>query len=45
MLESSSLAARGLGFVLGLKHAIDPDHIAVVTTFLSGRRSNSGGPA
>lgn len=31
-----SLAATlGLGFVLGLKHALDPDHLAAVSTFAS----------
>ena len=38
MNESSNLLVLGLGFVLGLKHATDPDHIVAVTTFLGEER-------
>ena len=38
MTESSNLLVLGLGFVLGLKHATDPDHIVAVTTFLGEER-------
>jgi hypothetical protein len=38
MSESSNLIVLGLGFVLGLKHATDPDHIVAVTTFLGEER-------
>ena len=38
MSESSDLLVLGLGFVLGLKHATDPDHIVAVTTFLGKER-------
>jgi hypothetical protein len=38
MRESSDLVVLGLGFVLGLKHATDPDHIVAVTTFLGKER-------
>jgi hypothetical protein len=38
MLESSGLALMGLGFVLGLKHATDADHIVAVTTMLGKER-------
>lgn len=34
MLETSSLVVLGIGFLLGLKHATDPDHIVAVTTFI-----------
>jgi len=32
--ESSNVAVLGLGFLLGLKHATDPDHIVAVSTFV-----------
>jgi len=35
---SSNLIVLGLGFILGLKHALDPDHILAVTTFLGTER-------
>src|SRR4051812_16100920 len=38
MLQSSGLALMGLGFVLGLKHATDADHIVAVTTMLGRER-------
>ena len=38
MTESSGLALMGLGFVLGLKHATDADHIVAVTTLLGKER-------
>ncbi len=38
MLETSSLAVLGIGFLLGLKHATDPDHIVAVTTFVGKER-------
>ena len=38
MHESSDFLVLGLGFVLGLKHATDPDHIVAVTTFLGKER-------
>jgi sulfite exporter TauE/SafE len=34
MSEPSNLLVLGLGFMLGLKHAADPDHIVAVTTFV-----------
>ena len=27
----------GVGFVLGLRHALDPDHVVAVTTMASGK--------
>lgn len=39
MVESSLVAILGLGFLLGLKHATDADHVAAVTTFVSQERS------
>jgi len=36
--ETSNLAVLGLGFILGLKHATDPDHIVAVTTFVGKER-------
>ena len=38
MSGTSNLLVLGLGFVLGLKHATDPDHIVAVTTFLGEER-------
>lgn len=35
----SQASALGLGFVLGLKHALEADHLAAVTTIVSERRS------
>ena len=37
MLASLSLLA--IGFLLGIRHAADPDHVVAITTILSGRRS------
>ena len=31
--DTSNLAVLGLGFVLGIKHAMDPDHVVAITTF------------
>ncbi|HYR91764.1 MAG TPA: urease accessory protein UreH [Terriglobia bacterium] len=39
MNETSLLFVLGVGFVLGLKHATDPDHIVAVTTFVGKERS------
>jgi len=38
-MSTSPLAALGLGFVLGLRHALDVDHLAAVSTIVSQRRS------
>jgi sulfite exporter TauE/SafE len=38
-MHESMLATLGLGFVLGLKHATEADHLAAVSTIVSGRRS------
>jgi ABC-type nickel/cobalt efflux system permease component RcnA len=40
-LESNAalLGALGLGFVLGLKHALDADHVVAVSTIVSEHRS------
>src|SRR5262245_26950753 len=38
MSEASNLAVLGLGFILGLNHATDPDHIVAVTTVLGNER-------
>jgi sulfite exporter TauE/SafE len=38
MNQASDLVVLGLGFILGLKHATDPDHIVAVTTFLGKQR-------
>jgi hypothetical protein len=38
MTESSNMAVLGLGFLLGLKHATDPDHIIAVSTFIGKER-------
>jgi sulfite exporter TauE/SafE len=36
---TSPLAVLGLGFALGLRHALDVDHLAAVSTIVSERRS------
>ena len=36
---SSPLAILGFGFVLGLRHALDVDHLAAVSTIVSRQRS------
>src|SRR5215510_3213231 len=38
-MHDSMLATLGLGFVLGLKHATEADHLAAVSTIVSERRS------
>ena len=37
-MYDSALPVLGLGFVLGLRHALDVDHLAAVSTILSERR-------
>lgn len=39
MLESNFLTFLGVGFVLGLRHALDADHLAAVSTVLAERPS------
>ena len=39
MADSSYLTVLGLGFVLGLRHALDADHLAAVSTVLAERPS------
>ena len=38
-MESSLFAILSLGFLLGLKHATEADHVVAVTTFVSQERS------
>ncbi len=38
-MDSSLTAALGLGFLLGIRHAMDADHVAAVSTFVSQHRS------
>ncbi|HLL72913.1 MAG TPA: hypothetical protein VK363_15830 [Pyrinomonadaceae bacterium] len=38
----SKAAVLGLGFMLGLRHALDADHLAAVTTIVSERKSLLG---
>lgn len=38
-MDSSITAALALGFVLGLKHALDPDHLVAVSTIVSEHKS------
>jgi hypothetical protein len=45
MFETSILAVLGIGFLLGLKHATDPDHIVAVTTFIGKERRIARGCA
>jgi len=37
--STTPLAVLGLGFLLGLRHALDVDHLAAVSTIVSQRRS------
>ena len=39
MADSSYLTVLGLGFILGLRHALDSDHLAAVSTVLAERPS------
>ena len=39
MLDTEFLTIVGLGFVLGLRHALDTDHLAAVSTVLAQRPS------
>jgi len=39
---TSALALMVLGFILGMRHATDPDHVIAVTTIVSGQKSASG---
>jgi sulfite exporter TauE/SafE len=41
-MKLSVLSLLGLGFVLGLKHALDADHLAAVSTMATERRSLLG---
>lgn len=38
-METSAFAILGIGFFLGLKHAIEADHLAAVSTIVSERKS------
>lgn len=38
-MESSLLAAFGLGLLLGIQHALDPDHLIAVSTIVSEHKS------
>ena len=38
IVDTSLIAALGLGFVLGLRHAVEADHLAAVSTFVSQER-------
>jgi ABC-type nickel/cobalt efflux system permease component RcnA len=38
-MDASVLAALTLGFSLGLRHALDPDHLVAVTTIVSEHKS------
>jgi high-affinity nickel-transport protein len=41
-MVTTPLAALGLGFALGMRHALDADHVAAVSTIVSARRSLLG---
>jgi high-affinity nickel-transport protein len=45
MLQTSVLLVLGVGFLLGLKHATDPDHIVAVTTFIGREKRLARGCA
>lgn len=38
-MDTSLIAALGLGFLLGVRHAMDADHVAAVSTLVSQHRS------
>ena len=38
-MEASTIAVLSLGFVYGLRHALDPDHMVAVTTIVSEHKS------
>ena len=38
-MESPTLAVLGIGFLLGLQHAIEADHLAAVSTIVSEKKS------
>jgi high-affinity nickel permease len=38
-MDTSLIAALGLGFLLGLRHAMEADHVAAVSTFVSQDRT------
>src|SRR3989442_14702752 len=40
-MSATIVAAMGVGFALGLKHALDADHLAAVAVMVSRRRSIS----
>ena len=39
LLMTSLLAILALGFMLGMRHATDPDHVVAVTTIVAGHRN------
>jgi hypothetical protein len=41
-MDGSLISALGVGFLLGLRHALDADHVAAVSTFVSRRRGFYG---
>jgi ABC-type nickel/cobalt efflux system permease component RcnA len=42
MVDGSLISALGVGFLLGLRHALDADHVAAVSTFVSRYRGLYG---
>lgn len=40
VLPSALAASGGLGMILGMRHALEPDHLAAVTTLMTGERSS-----
>jgi len=38
LTQTTTISVLGLGFVLGLKHALDADHLVAVTTIVSEKR-------
>ena len=38
-METSLFAAFGLGLVLGIQHALDPDHLIAVSTIVSEHKN------
>jgi nitrile hydratase accessory protein len=40
-LPSGLAASAGLGMMLGMRHALEPDHLAAISTLMTGERSSA----
>jgi nitrile hydratase accessory protein len=39
--QTGLLTSAGFGFLLGIRHALEPDHLAAVSTLMTGERSST----